>query len=61
MAVDRDRVVHRKELTLKFLIKAVHYRHRDDQHRKPHADAQERKQRRKRNKGLRAVESEIFE
>ena len=61
MAVDRDRVVHRKELALKFLIEAVHYRHRDDQHRKSHAHAQERKQRRKRNEGLRAIESEIFE
>ena len=61
MAVDRDRVVHRKELALEFFIKAVHYRHRDNENRKPHADAQERKQRRKRNEGLRAIESEIFE
>ena len=49
---DRDRVVHREKFALKLLVKAVHNRHRDDEHHESDAHTQKRQKRRKHDKWL---------
>ena len=61
MAQNRDWVVHREEFALKFLVKAVHDRHGDDENGEPYAHAREREQSGERDERLRAVKTQIFE